>query len=141
MLANGLYNAAGLANDAAGLHVVAENAVAGGHRQRRVLRLGVAGGAAAVAVAGGAVVVVITRPGPGDGLGIIVLVIVVVSLRSRPFHRVRKRKNEIKISSGCAYPQQRESTESSLHCFEGIRIGIGIIEFLLTCFCNRHWKP
>jgi len=90
VLPYGLYNAAGLSYHAAGLHIVAQNAVAGCYAELRVLRLCVAGASAAVAVVpgAGAVVVVIARPGPGHGLRIIVLVIVVVPLRSRTFHGV-----------------------------------------------------
>ena len=88
-----LYDAAGLPDHAAGLQVVAQNAVARRHRQRRVLCLRVpptaaasSSSAPAVAVLGGAVVVVIAGPGPSEGVRIIVLVIVVVPLRSRPVH-------------------------------------------------------
>lgn len=85
-----LYNAAGLSYHAAGLHVVAQNAVAGCDAELRVLRLCMTGASAAVAVVPGtgAVVVIIARPGPGHGLRIIILVIVVVPLRSRTFHGV-----------------------------------------------------
>lgn len=64
VLPYGLNDASGLPDHAAGLHVVTQNAVTGGHRYRRflLLRLEVASSAAAtVAVA---IVVVISRSGP-----------------------------------------------------------------------------
>lgn len=121
VLPYGLNDAAGLPYHAAGLHVVAQNAVTRRHSQRRVLcrRLEVStstASSAAVAVVAVVVVVVIAWPCSREGFGIIVLVIVVVPLRSRPLHRCRKKIEKVQgfgdVKFSINYPNQSNPTQA-----------------------------
>lgn len=96
VLPYGLDDGAGLADHAPGLGVVAEDPVARGDHEGRVLPVPPAPAAAAPAAAvpvrggggagGGVVVVVVPGLGPAGGLGIVVIIVVVAPLGSGSLH-------------------------------------------------------
>lgn len=92
VLPNILDNATGFPNHTAGFHVVAENAVRGGHHHGRIRRRPVTTTSTVTVPRGGIVVVIVTVTGFCSGKGFIVIVLVVIVVTpfgSGSVHKIR----------------------------------------------------